>query len=296
MADAKLGLEVAARNNAICRRKGFKEETLAQSNKELDEAFTRYQNLVTQNCLKEMAPRLEKPEHYVLRQVAHATKLAERRAEWFYKQGNTDDPVIPPLDYPKSEKLLGELRRLALARRKHLTSKQARKLKDTAMKQYEKSLIPILIKRMVDAASAEEHGSSPAPAPAAISTAEAEATAPAPAMTSMSEAEATPSPAPTPAATPMTEAEAAEYAAELTAREAELDAKTAEAAGDPPSEEKETRRRWYESLAKAKAFHAWNGHATPTGSDHAVSKTRRTRNTPSARAWTNLARSSNSSS
>jgi hypothetical protein len=80
MADAQLRLEVAARNNAICRRKGFKEETLAQSAKELDEAFTRYQNLVTQNCLKEMAPRLETPEHYVLRQVAHATKLAERRA------------------------------------------------------------------------------------------------------------------------------------------------------------------------------------------------------------------------
>ena len=78
MAEAKLGLEVAARNNAICRRKGFNEESLAQSDKTLDEAFTRYQNLVTQNCLKEMAPRLEKPEHYVMRQVAHAMKLAEQ--------------------------------------------------------------------------------------------------------------------------------------------------------------------------------------------------------------------------
>jgi hypothetical protein len=92
MADAKLRLEIAARDNAINRRKGYSKELLAQSNTRLDEAFTTYQDLVTQSCLKEMMPRLETSENYGIRQVVHATKLAEKRAQWFYQQGNTDDP------------------------------------------------------------------------------------------------------------------------------------------------------------------------------------------------------------
>ena len=81
MADAKLGLEVAARNNAICRRKGYSKELLAQSDPRLDEAFTKYQDLVTQSCLKEMMPRRTTSEDYVLKQVAEATRLAEKQAK-----------------------------------------------------------------------------------------------------------------------------------------------------------------------------------------------------------------------
>jgi cell division septation protein DedD len=162
-----------------------------------------------------MMPRLETSESYALRQVAAATKLAEKRAKWFYQQGNTDDPIIKPLDHPKSEKLLDDLKRISKARRDNRTDKSVRERNNTVMEQYTKSLIPILIKRMVDAASADK-AEAPAPAPKEHEP----SPAPTPATTSKNEAEATASPAPTPATTSMNEAEAAAYALELSARAA----------------------------------------------------------------------------
>ena len=88
-------------------------------------------------------------------------------------------PSLQPLDHLKSETLLGDLKRLAEARNADSADKSARDRKNMALKQYTKSLIPILIKIMVDAASADkaeaeapapkEHGTSPASTPATTS-------------------------------------------------------------------------------------------------------------------------------
>ena len=129
LAEAKLGLEIAARDTAINLRKGYSKDLFAKSDARLNKAFTRFQNLVTQNCLREMIPRRETSESYALRQVAQAMKLAGKRAKWFYQQGNTDDPVIQPLDRPKSKKLLDDLNRLSKAWQDNKTDKQSRSTK-----------------------------------------------------------------------------------------------------------------------------------------------------------------------
>ena len=65
LAEAKLGLEIAARDTAINLRKGYSKDLYAKSDARLNKAFTRYQkNLVTQNCLREMIPRRETSESY----------------------------------------------------------------------------------------------------------------------------------------------------------------------------------------------------------------------------------------
>jgi hypothetical protein len=102
---------------------------------------------------------------------------------------------------------LGNLRRLAKARKADATDKSVRNRKNVALKQYTKSLLPILIKRMVDTASSADK-------------AEAEALAPAP-------KERGTDPAATPATASMSVAKAEAYAAELSAQEAERDARAA---------------------------------------------------------------------
>jgi hypothetical protein len=53
---------------------------------------------------------------------------------------------IQPLDHPKSKMLFSNLQRLAKARNADTTDKSVRDRKNVALKQYTKSLIPILIK------------------------------------------------------------------------------------------------------------------------------------------------------
>ena len=48
--------------------------------------------------------------------MAEATRKAEIQAKWYYNQGITEDPAIQPLDHPKSETLLDNLKCLAEAR------------------------------------------------------------------------------------------------------------------------------------------------------------------------------------
>jgi hypothetical protein len=134
---------------------------------------------------------------------------------------------------------LGNLQRLAKARNANTTDKSVRDRKTVALKQYTKCLIPFLIKRMVDTASAEK--------------AEAEAPTPTP-------KERGTNPAATPATTAMSVTEAEAYAAELSTQEAELDARAAVFTGPPPTRDEADRKRVHDTqLAQAKAFLAWSG-------------------------------------
>jgi hypothetical protein len=198
LANAKLGLQLAARAYATALKTGHDSALPTQCNAKLDKAFAWYQDLVTQSCLNEMMPSRTTPEGYALRQVAEATRKAEIQAKWYYQQGIIEDPAILPLDHPKSETHLGNLQRLAKARFADTTDKSVRDRKNEALKQYTKCLIPFLIKRMVDTASAGK--------------AETEAAVPAP-------KEHRTNPAATPTTSSMSVAEAEAYAAELSARE-----------------------------------------------------------------------------
>jgi len=242
LANAKLGLQIAARDFATALEKGTTGALYTQCNQKLDKAFAWYQDLVTQERLNEMMPGKATSEGYALRQVAEATRKAEIQAKWFYNQGITEDPAIQPLDYPKSVTLLGNLKRLAEARYADTADKSVRDRKNEALKQYTQCLIPFLIKRMVDTASAGK--------------AETEAPTPAP-------VEHGNNPVATPAASSMSAAEAEAYAAELSAQEAERDARAA-VFTEPSLREEATRRRVHDTqLAKAKAFIAWSGAHDP---------------------------------
>jgi hypothetical protein len=72
------------------------------------------------------------------------------------QHGIIKDPAMKPLDHPKSKMLLGDLQRLAKARNADTSDKLTRDRKNVAMTQYTESLIPILIKRMVDGDSANK--------------------------------------------------------------------------------------------------------------------------------------------
>jgi hypothetical protein len=81
VANAKLGLQIAARAIATALERGHKGALYTQRSAKMDKAFGWYQDLMTLICLNKMVPHKTTPEEYVLKQVALATELAEKQAK-----------------------------------------------------------------------------------------------------------------------------------------------------------------------------------------------------------------------